>query len=110
MAGGRIEAELVLWYVVRRLSEPYIWQEWHSGKDRRHVLMIDEKRKYDRPGVKAVNDFLISVTGGLLCGIVTTNYNLLFEYALGSAGFNYGKRGLKLYTEGGLNKSVWLHG
>src|SRR5258708_7707586 len=32
----------VIWYIVRRLSEPYIWQEWHAGRCRRHVLMIDE--------------------------------------------------------------------
>ena len=31
----------VLWYVVRRLSVPFVWEEYHSGRMRRHILMID---------------------------------------------------------------------
>jgi hypothetical protein len=27
-------SKLVVWYVVRRLSEPYIWKEEHAGKKR----------------------------------------------------------------------------
>jgi hypothetical protein len=23
---------LVQWYIVRRLSEPFIWKEWHAGR------------------------------------------------------------------------------
>lgn len=38
----------VSWYIVRRLSDPYIWREWHAGRWRRHVLMVDEKRKFER--------------------------------------------------------------
>jgi len=106
--GPIVNKELVLWYVVRRLSEPYVWQEWHSGKDRRHVLMIDEKRKYDTPGVVVTRDFLISIAGTLLDGIITTNYDLLFEYALGSKGFNYGKRGEPLYGRGPYPVSTWI--
>ena len=37
--------EDLLWYVVRRLSDPYIWREWHAGRTRQHVLMINEDRK-----------------------------------------------------------------
>jgi hypothetical protein len=62
MAGTSLETDVVLWYIVRRLSEPYIWQEWHAGKNRRHVLMIDENRKYDRPGVKEARDFLMGTS------------------------------------------------
>ena len=53
----------VLWYVVRRLCDPYIWTEWHGGRRRRHVLMIDENRKFDRPGVVAARDFLVRLLG-----------------------------------------------
>jgi hypothetical protein len=48
----------LLWYIARRLSEPYIWKEWHAGKWRRHVLMIDENRKHERSGVTRARDFL----------------------------------------------------
>ena len=98
--------EDVLWYVVRRLSEPYIWQEWHAGRMRRHVLMIDEHRKWDRPGVRAAADF-ITHCGNQLSGIVTLNYDLLVEYALGSRGFNYGRTGEILQGRGPYPVSQW---
>jgi len=98
--------EDVLWYVVRRLSEPYIWQEWHAGRSRRHVLMIDENRRWDRPGVRKVADF-IALCGSQLTGIVTLNYDLLVEYALGSQGFNYGGPGEVLQGRGPYPVSQW---
>lgn len=85
------EEELVLWYLVRRLSEPYIWYEDHAWRWRRHVLMIDEQRKTKRPGVKEVQYFLRELQRQCrLTGLITANYDLLVEYALGSKGFNYG--------------------
>jgi hypothetical protein len=91
---------------VRRLSEPYIWQEWHAGRVRRHVLMIDENRKWDRPGVRAAADF-ITQCSSQLSGIVTLNYDLLVEYALGSQGFNYGNCGEILQGRGPYPVSQW---
>ena len=76
-----------IWYIVRRLSEPYISQEWHAGRWRHHVLMIDENRKYQRPGVARVRDFLLSFNSEP-SGIITPNYDLLIEYALGTRLFN----------------------
>lgn len=96
----------VLWYVVRRLSEPYIWREWHAQRWRRHVLMIDENRKFDRPGVKAARTFL-SKFMMQLSGIVTTNYDLLVEYALGTKLFNYGHQGEYLTGRGAYPVSQW---
>jgi hypothetical protein len=98
---------LVLWYVVRRLSDPYIWKEWHAWKWRRHVLMIDENRKVTRPGVAQVRGFLIGVMGPQLAGVVTTNYDLLVEYALGTGGFNYGSPGERLQGRGPYPVSQW---
>jgi len=98
----------VLWYVVRRLSEPYIWQEWHAGGLRRHVLMIDENRKLDRSGVLAARNF-ITLCAGQLAGIVTVNYDLLVEYALGSKFFNYGVVGEVLKGRGPYPASQWLN-
>lgn len=105
-SGNAREGEDVLWYVVRRLCEPYIWQEWRSGKVRRHVLMIDENRKWERIGVRKAADFLAGC-GNRLSGVVTLNYDLLVEYALGSAGFNYGIRGEALIGRGSYPVSQW---
>jgi hypothetical protein len=97
----------VLWYVVRRLSDPYVWKEWHAFRWRRHVLMIDENRKRARPGVRHVRDFLVNVIGPRLMGVVTTNYDLLMEYSMGTSGFNYGSPGEKLQGRGPYPLSQW---
>lgn len=96
----------VSWYISRRLSEPYIWREWRSGKWRRHVLMLDENRKYGRPGVVLARDFVVHLMH-FLSGIVTTNYDLLVEYALGTKFFNYGRRGEILIGRGPYPVSQW---
>ncbi len=96
----------VLWYIVRRLSEPYIWTEWHAGKWRRHILMIDENRKLERPGVTCARDFLLAL-GQDISGVLTTNYDLLVEYALGTKLFNYGRRGEVLSGRGTYPLSQW---
>lgn len=100
-------ATAVRQYVARRLSEPYIWEEWHAGRRRRHVLMIDESRKADRPGVEAARRFLQRLLKANLSGIVTTNYDLLIEYALGTGGFNYGCVGEHLDGRGPYPLSQW---
>jgi hypothetical protein len=96
----------ILGYIVRRLSEPYVWREWHAGRWRRHVLMIDENRKHKRAGVTLARDFLVRVSA-LLSGILTTNYDLLVEYALGTKLFNYGRPGEVLKGRGAYPVSQW---
>ncbi|MGV7976222.1 MAG: SIR2 family protein [Anaerolineaceae bacterium] len=102
-------SKLVVWYVVRRLSEPYIWKEEHAGKTRRHVLMLDEHRKDDRPGVKEAQGFFLGTLDTYLQGVITTNYDLLIEYALSTKGFNYGVPGESLVGRGAYPVSTWLH-
>lgn len=97
----------VLWYIVRRLSEPYLWVERRAGRWRRHVLMIDEHRKRDRPGVEKAQHFLVQTLGMHLRGIITTNYDLVLEYALGTKGFNYGTPGERLHGRGPYPVSQW---
>jgi hypothetical protein len=106
LAGTSRVREAVLWYIVRRLSEPYIWTEWHAGRWRRHVLMIDENRRLERPGVTCARDFLVKL-GPDLTGVLTTNYDLLSEYAFGTKLFNYGHRGEALSGRGAYPVSQW---
>jgi len=101
------DKEAVLWYVVRRLSDPFIWQEYHAGKWRRHVLMIDENRKYKRPGVVDTQRFLTKFLGPSLAGIITTNYDILLEYALGTKRFHYGIPNEILIGRGSYPVSQW---
>jgi hypothetical protein len=106
LALGEKLRKAVIWYIARRLSEPYIWQEWHAGRQRRHVLMIDEDRKYQRPGVTRARDLFLKVQSAL-SGIITTNYDLLIEYALGTRLFNYGRPGEVLAGRGAYPVSQW---
>jgi len=103
------EKKAILWYLTRRLSEPFIWREWHAGRWRRHVLMIDENRRFAIEGVVRARDFLRRFCGPRLAGIITTNYDMLVEYALGTKGFNYGVPGEVLTGRGAYPVSQWLN-
>lgn len=84
------EKQVVLWYIGRRLSEPFIWKEFHAQKLRRRHLMIDENYKFDIQGIKTAQAFLKDLSSIGLAGVITTNYDLVAEYAFGTDGFNYG--------------------
>lgn len=80
------DQELLIWYIVRRLTDPFIWRdEWG-----RHVLMIDEYRRFRIEGVAKASAFIEKCTDLSISGIITTNYDMLIEYSLGTKGFNYG--------------------
>ncbi len=96
----------LLWYIVRRVSDPYIWREWQSGRWRRQVLMIDENRRFASPGVTLARSFLVHLLPRL-SGIISTNYDMLVEYALGTRLFNYGRRGEVLAGRGPYPISQW---
>lgn len=99
--------EVLLWYLVRRLSKPFIWQELIGGKARRHVLMIDENRRFDVAGVVKARSFLQRFFSPWLAGIITTNYDMIVEYALGTKGFNYGVPNQRLAGRGPYPVSQW---
>lgn len=98
---------LIIWYIARRLSEPYMWSEWHAWRWRRHVLMIDEHRALERPGVRVARDFMFMLLEHHLAGILTANYDLLLEYALSTKHFNYGEQGQALTGRGPYPLSQW---
>ncbi|MCH8064429.1 MAG: hypothetical protein IIC90_01205 [Chloroflexi bacterium] len=101
------DRQLLLWYLARRLSEPFIWEEFHAGRWRRHVLMIDEKRATSQPGVVSARDFLRRFPQSLMQGIITPNYDMVIEYALGTKGFHYGVPGQRLTGRGPYPVSTW---
>lgn len=101
------EKQAVLWYVGRRLSEPFIWKEFHAQKWRRRVLMIDENYKLSIQGIITAQTFLKKLSSIGMAGIVTTNYDLVVEYALGTSGFNYGIPNQILTGRGPYPMSHW---
>ena len=62
--------------------------------------MIDDSRAGAIKGVVRARKFLQRVLEVPINGIVTPNYDLLVEYALGTAAFNYGERGEILFGRG----------
>jgi len=104
---GEKNKSAVLWYIARRLSEPFIWKEFHSHKWRRHVFMIDENRRFNVPGVVKAQSFLQRFCNLPLAGIITTNYDMMVEYALGTKGFNYGVQNQILTGRGAYPLAEW---
>jgi hypothetical protein len=99
--------QAVLWYIVRRLSELFIWKEYHVRKWHRHVLMIDENRRFNVPGIVKAQSFFQRFYTPLLGGIITTNYDMVVEYALGTKRFNYGIPNEMLTGRGPYPLSQW---
>ncbi len=106
---GEENKKALIWYIARRLSEPFIWSEFHAGRCRRHVLMIDENRKLGIPGLTKAADFIRRFTNRDCAGIITANYDMLVEYGLGTKGFNYGVSGQVLTGRWPYPVSQWLH-
>jgi hypothetical protein len=114
--------KLVIWYIARRLAEPFIEKAEFSKYYRnevigRRVMAIDERRKFERAGIKKAADFINHLSGPYFEGIITTNYDLLIEYALGTKNFFYGDRPRLLfgprraYTIAGFKQTpVYLKG
>lgn len=103
-----VNKDIILWYIARRLSDPFIWYERHAFRTRRHVLMVDEKRKFEIDGIGKAQSFILSlINTNQISGIITTNYDLLVEYSLGTKGYNYGVYGQKLIGRGAYPISQW---
>jgi hypothetical protein len=89
-------ARLTQWYITRRLSEPFVASITRGFQS----LMIDDRRKWNVEGVCLARAFVERCRLAGLGGIVTCNYDLLVEYALGSDGFTYGERNAELKGRG----------
>ncbi|MCJ7509990.1 MAG: SIR2 family protein [Dehalococcoidia bacterium] len=92
---------LVSWYVTRRLLDPFIGTVVGGTQS----LMIDDSRRLQHEGIRIAQQFLRQFEESRLSGIVTTNYDLLVEYALGTGGFNYGALDEELKGRG---KNPWF--
>jgi hypothetical protein len=94
-AGGKTARDMV-WYIARRLLEGFIESRMPYSTGRRTFAIGDGR------GPVHGTPFLRHI---MSCrGIITTNYDLLVEYALGPKGFNYGIPGEVLRGYG-----IWPH-
>ena len=69
--------------------------------------MIDENRRFNIEGVVKARNFLQRFYNLLLKGIITSNYDMLIEYALGTKEFNYGIQNQTLTGRGPYPLSQW---
>jgi hypothetical protein len=90
--------KLVNWYIARRLAEPFIERmsyfetHYHGSARGRRALGINDRRKAKVIGIKKAELFLNDLPRQNFEGILTTNYDLVIEYALGTKKFFYGNR------------------
>jgi len=106
---SRRQREAVLWYIGRRLCEPFVRRSLLLRRERRYVLTIDDKAKLEIPGITEARRFLSQLCASVTPGIITTNYDMVVEYALGSRVFNYGRLGQHLLGSGPFPLSQWKY-
>jgi hypothetical protein len=82
---GTRNRKLVNWYVVRRLTDDFV-----SIGGMRRTFYINSFRAREHAGVSRANSFFERMRALGRLGIVTTNYDMVPEYAFGSRGMNYG--------------------
>ena len=85
----------ILWYIARRVMQPF-GRRFIPGGRRNYWLSGVAASGYHARGVQQTIRFFNAIPLGRVCGIITTNYDLLVEYALGVKGFNYGSEDKKL--------------
>jgi hypothetical protein len=98
---GERAARRVVWYVTRRLSDPFVARMLGGTQS----LMIDDHRARKHAGVQNALQFLTRFIGLGIAGVVTSNYDLLVEYTYGTRTFHYGNPGEQLYGRG---KNPWF--
>lgn len=76
---------LVNWYITRRLTEPFIIE---SG--RRYTWYINSYHARTHHGIVRAQSILTALQRVGRLGVITTNYDMVIEYSLGTRNFNYG--------------------
>lgn len=88
---------LVNWYITRRLTDPFV-----VNHGRRYTWYINSYHPNNHEGIqkaRSVFNALLDIQGVEKLSVITTNYDLIVEYALGTRGFHYGVPGEQIgYT------------
>ncbi|MET3981168.1 hypothetical protein ABIB62_003755 [Mucilaginibacter sp. UYP25] len=83
-------------YIARRLSEPFLCSTLGSIQ----TFMFDDKKIKSLDSIKKAKSFFGLYEMMEIGGIITTNYDLVLEYAFGTSGFRYGRRSQKVLGRG----------
>lgn len=86
----------VIWYVNRRLTEPFMTRMRGSYT----AAMFDERTVRENEKIIYLKNFFSSLSDNGLNGILTCNYDTIIECTLGMAGFNYGIKDEQLFGRG----------
>lgn len=86
----------IIWYVSRRLTEPFMTKIRGSYTS----AMFDERSIRENERIKYLREFFTKLSENGLSGILTCNYDTITECALGMSGFNYGVIGEQLFGRG----------
>jgi hypothetical protein len=71
------------------------------------TMMINDRKAREDHGTLRAKSFLSMIEGSKLSGIVTPNYDMLIEFALGTSGVNYGEVGEYLEGRGHNPQFPW---
>jgi hypothetical protein len=86
--GPGLRFNLTNWYITRRLTEPFVV---HGS--RRYTWYINSYYTQQHKGIEKARGIITAlsgISGAENLSILTANYDLVPEYALGTRGFNYG--------------------
>ena len=101
----RIKKHLVK-YLARRLSEPFLSPHYGGGYQ---TYMFNDKPLQSIEGIKKAKDFFNNFNLDHITGIITTNYDLVIEYSLGTKNFHYYFKGEEVKGRGHNYVFPWNH-
>lgn len=93
----------VIWYVSRRLTEPFMTRIRGSYS----AVMFDERAVRENERIVELKSFFEELEECGLKGVITCNYDTIVECVLGTSGFNYGQEGERLIGRGSNPQFPW---
>jgi len=89
-------------YLARRLSEPFLCRTYGGIQ----TFMYNDSKINSLESITKARKFLNSLKGEI-SGIITVNYDLIIEYALGTKHFNYGQKNATVLGRGNNPAFPW---
>lgn len=89
-------------YLARRLSEPFLCKTYTGIQ----TFMFNDSKIHSLESINTVKNFFSTIEGSIK-GIITVNYDLIVEYALGTKKFTYGANHLALLGRGNNPLFPW---
>jgi hypothetical protein len=101
---GKNLNKYLLKYISRRLSEPFLVKIYGGSMQ---TLMIDDAATKNHSCIEKAKRFFEYIDTKNIYGIITTNYDLMIEYALGTPNFKYSPNKCELLGMGRNRAFPW---